>query len=408
MPFALNGTTRIYWRGDGSRSLPALVLGNSLGTDFTLWDPILPRLMRHFRVIRFDMRGHGASDAPDGDYTMAQLAGDLAAVVQAAGLDGFHYCGVSLGGMVGMAYAQRPDHRLRKLVLSNTAVRFPQGVWEGRIADVMRGGMASIADAALGRFFTPGFLALGDPRVERVRETLLSLEPHGYAGCCAAIRDMDIAGGLPAIGVPTLVLTGAQDASTPPVRGTEIAAAIPGATVSALPGAHIPMIELPVQWGDAVLDFLLPREDLAESARYALGLERRREILGRAYVDERLAARTEFNTAFQEMITQLAWGRIWTSSRIDDVTRRIVVIAMTAALGRWEEYELHVGAALRAGVEPRIIEESLFMVSVYAGVPAANTGFAIAGKVLKAVREDASAATDPAPATASSPANSKG
>ncbi|HTK02659.1 MAG TPA: alpha/beta fold hydrolase, partial [Bordetella sp.] len=356
-----------------------------------LWDPVLPRLMRHFRVIRFDMRGHGASDAPDGAYTMDQLADDLAAVVQAAGLQKFHYCGVSLGGMVGMAYAQRADHRLDRLVLSNTAVSFPPEVWETRIDNVTRGGLAAISEAVLGRFFTPAFLALQDLRLERVKATLLSIEPHGYAGCCAAIRDMRIADGLPAIQVPTLVVTGTQDQSTPPARGAEIVAAIPGATITELPAAHIPMVEFPVQWGDAVLDFLLPEGDVAESERYELGLERRREILGRSYVDARLAARTEFNTAFQEMITQLAWGRIWTSSRIDDLTRRIVVMTMTAALGRWEEFELHVGAALRAGIEARIIEDALFMVSVYAGVPAANTGFAIAGKTLKKLADEAAA-----------------
>ncbi|WP_141218134.1 bifunctional 3-oxoadipate enol-lactonase/4-carboxymuconolactone decarboxylase PcaDC [Bordetella genomosp. 11] len=387
MPFAFNGAARIYWRSDGSRSLPVLVLGNSLGTDFSLWDPVLPRLMRHFRVVRFDMRGHGASDAPDGDYTMDELAGDLAAVVDAAGLDKFHYCGVSLGGMVGMAYAQRSDHKLGKLVLSNTAVQFPPDVWSTRIDNVRRGGMAAIADGVLARFFTPPFLALDDPRVERVKETLLSLEPHGYAGCCAAIRDMRIADGLSSIQVPTLVLTGAHDQSTPPERGMEIAGAIAGATVTALPGAHIPMVELPLQWSDALLDFLAPEGQLAESERYALGLERRREILGRAYVDARLAARTEFNTGFQEMITQLAWGKVWTSTRVDDATRRIVVMAITAALGRWEEFELHIDAALRAGLEARLIEEALFMVSVYAGVPAANTGFAIAGKSLKKFME---------------------
>jgi 3-oxoadipate enol-lactonase/4-carboxymuconolactone decarboxylase len=388
MAFALNGPTRIYWRSDGLRSLPALVLGNSLGTDFSLWDSVLPRLMRHFRVIRFDMRGHGASDVPAGPYTMAQLAGDLAAVVQAAGLDRFHYCGVSLGGMVGLAYAQRPDHRLAKLVLSNTAVQFPADVWGARIQNVERGGMAAIEQAMLGRFFTPRFLALDNPRVAQVRETLLSIDPRGYAGCCAAIRDMRIADDLPSIRVPVLVLTGAQDLSTPPERGIEIAAAIAGAEVAALPGAHIPMVELPVQWGDAVLAFLAPVGGLTESERYSLGLERRRDVLGRAYVDGRLAARTGFNTAFQEMITQVAWGRIWTSSRIDDATRRIVVMTITAALGRWEEFELHVGAALRAGMETGLIEEALFMVSVYAGVPAANTGFAIAGRLLKQQEEE--------------------
>ncbi len=199
---------------------------------------------------------------------------------------------------------------------------------------------------------------------------------------------MRIADGLAAIRVPTRVLTGAQDQSTPPERGAEIAAAIPGASLAALPGAHIPMVELPMQWSDAVLDFLAPEGDLTESERYTLGLERRRDILGRAYVDGRLAARTDFNTAFQEMITQLAWGRIWTSSRIDDTTRRLAVMTMMAALGRWEEFELHVGAALRAGVEACLIEEALFTVSVYAGVPAANTGFAIAGKMLKKLDEE--------------------
>jgi len=392
MPFALNGTTRIYWRSDGARSLPALVLGNSLGTDFSLWDPVLPRLMRHFRVIRFDMRGHGASDAPHGAYTMAQLTDDLVAVIQAAELESFHYCGVSLGGMVGMAYAQRPDHRLDKLVLSNTAVQFPANVWNSRIDSVQHGGMASIAQAVLARFFTPGFLTLNSLSVERVKETLLCMQPHGYCGGCAAIRDMHIAHNLAAINAPTLVLTCAEDHSTPPERGLEIAAAIPTAMVVTLPAAHIPMVEIPLQWSDAVIAFLAPQwgEDCTEAARYALGVQRRRDILGHAYVDNRLAARTDFNTVFQDMITQLAWGKIWTSSRIDDVMRRVIVITMTAALGRWEEFELHVGAALRAGVETRLIEEALLMVSVYAGVPAANTGFAIAGRILQHL-----AATEP-------------
>lgn len=395
MPFALNGTTRIYWRVDGAPGLPALVLGNSLGTDFSLWDPVLPRLMRHFRVVRYDMRGHGASDAPQGEYTMAQLTDDLAAVVDAAKLDKFNYCGVSLGGMVGMSYAQRPGHRLQRLALSNTAVQFPADVWNTRIANVTRGGLGAIEEAVLGRFFTPKFLALYDLRLARVRETLLSLAPHGYAGCCAAIRDMSIAEGLWSINVPTLVLTGQDDLSTPPARGAEIAQAIPDATLVGLPGAHIPMVELPVQWSDALVDFLAPESDdegLTDAARYELGLERRREVLGRNYVDGRLAARTEFNTAFQEMITQQAWGKLWTSSRYDDLTRRIVVITMTAALGRWEEFDLHVGAALRAGVETQVIEEALFMVSIYAGVPAANTGFAIAGKTLKKHTEELAAA----------------
>jgi 3-oxoadipate enol-lactonase/4-carboxymuconolactone decarboxylase len=333
------------------------------------------------------MRGHGASDAPEGDYAMADLAHDLAAVIEAAQLEAFSFCGVSLGAMVGMAYAQRHDggraHRLERLVLSNTAVQFPANVWKTRIDLVDKHGMRGIVDTVLERFFTRRFLTGNSLEVEHARDVLLAIEPQGYMGCCAAIRDMQIAEGLHDINVPTLILTGAQDSSTPPVRGEEIAVAIRDSKLIALPGAHIPMIESPIQWSDALIDFLAAAGDMKDSEHYQTGLKRRREVLGHDYVEAKLSTRTEFTAPFQEWITQMAWGSVWTSSRLDDLTRRIVVLTTTAALGRWEEFELHVGAALRAGVEARLISEALFMVSVYAGVPSANTGFGIADKVIR-------------------------
>ncbi|TAL56437.1 3-oxoadipate enol-lactonase [Pandoraea sp.] len=388
MPHIQSGTARIYWRADGDAARPALVLGNSLGTDFSLWDPVLPRLMRHFYVVRYDMRGHGASDAPEGDYTLDELTDDLAAVVVAAGLTRFHYCGVSLGGMVGMAYAAREQNRLERLVLCNTSTFFEREVWDTRIAAVRAGGTAAVADAVLARFYTPRFVARGGLEYLRVRDTLLSLAPQGYVGCCAAIRDMRIGDKLPGIAVPTLVLTGAHDQSTPPARGQAIADAIPGARLHTLPCAHIPMTEVPWQWCDTVLDFLDPAPAWDEAARYAAGLARRKQVLGAAYVEQRLAAVTPFNTRFQQLITRLAWGEIWTSSRFEDTARRAMVLAMMTALGRWEEFELHVNAALRAGVEPEVIEETLMQAAVYCGVPAANTAFALAAKAVAMQNED--------------------
>lgn len=388
MPFTSNGDVRIYWRRDGKPSFPVLVLGNSLGTDMTMWEPVMPRLLRHFQIIRFDMRGHGASDAPQAEYSMADLTDDLAAVIEAANIARFDYCGVSMGGMVGIAYAQRRDPRLSRLVLSNTAVSFPESVWLDRIERVQQGGMTAIADTVLEHFFTADFLKHANIDFERLREALLSQDAHGYAGCCAAIRDMSLSGGLKLIDVPVLVITGRDDASTPPSRGEEIAAAIPDARIAALPGAHIPMVERPLAWNDTILAFLAPTGDMSEAQRYDIGLARRREVLGSAYVDARLAARTSFTKDFQALITQLAWGRLWTSTRLDDLTRRVVVLAMTAAMGKWEEFDLHVAAALRAGVEIPVLQEVLTMVSVYAGVPAANTGFARASKLIAQTDSD--------------------
>jgi 3-oxoadipate enol-lactonase / 4-carboxymuconolactone decarboxylase len=387
MPHVQSGNARIYWRCDGDASLPPLILANSLGTDFSLWDPVLPRLMRHFNVVRYDMRGHGASDAPAGDYTLDQLTDDLVAVVNVARLERFHFCGVSMGGMVGTSYAARAGNRLDKLVLSNTSTTFDPAVWATRIAAVQSGGMAQIVEAVLGRFYTPPFVARNSLEFQRVRNTLLSLSPEGYAGCCAAIRDMRIADGLKRITAATLVITGTGDLSTPPARGEAIAQEIAGARIQALPSAHLPMTEIPCQWADTVLEFLDPIAALDEAGRYAAGLERRKQVLGEAYVEQRLAAITPFNARFQHLITRLAWGEIWTSSRFEDLTRRVMVLSMMIALGRREEFEMHVNAALRAGVEPQIIEETLVQAAIYCGVPAGNTAFALAAKAIREHRE---------------------
>ncbi len=384
MPHALSHDARIYWRTDGDPTLPALVLGNSLGTDFSLWDILLPRLLRHFYVLRFDMRGHGASDAPAGEYTLDMLTDDAQAVIAAAGLSQYHYCGISLGGMVGMNLAARRPDGLQRVVLSNTSPRFPDpALWAARIDAVRQGGMASIADAGLARFFTPEFVQIADMGYQRVRNTLLGTDPQGYIGCCAAIRDMDLRERLGQIQVPTLVVTGALDLSTPPDVGQALASAITDSEIVNLRCAHIPCVEIPTAYGDTLVRFLAPDAVDSDVTRYAAGLVRRKHVLGDAHVERSLKHATPFNAGFQQFITRYAWGEIWTSSRFPDLQRRLLVLAMTAAMGRWEEFELHVGAALRAGVEPETLQELLHQIAVYAGVPAANTGFKLAGELIR-------------------------
>ena len=256
MPVVTNGSQRIYWRGDGDASKPALVLGNSLGSDFSLWDPILDALMEDFYVVRYDMRGHGGSDAPQGDYTINQLTDDVQAVIAATRLTSYDYWGISMGGMVGMELAARRPAGLRHVVLSNTSAEFDAGIWDQRMAAIKQGGMPAIIDAVIGRFFTPDFVAKNSMGLKRVRNTVLLTAGHGYSGCCAAIRDMDLYPRLSHIEVPVLVVVGDFDLSTPLARGQKLVEHIKGAKLVTVPCAHIPTTEIPEQYLKAVVPFL--------------------------------------------------------------------------------------------------------------------------------------------------------
>jgi len=256
MPTLNNGDCRIYWRADGDSKLPALVLGNSLGTDVTLWDPMLEALMHHFYVVRFDTRGHGGSDTPPGPYSIDQLADDAQAVIAAARLSSYHYWGISLGGMVGMELGARKPTGLKKLILSHTAAEFDPGIWDQRITALKSGGMAAIIEGVISRFFTPEFVAQNNVNVKRVRNIALSQSAQGYAACCIAIRDMDLYPRLERIQVPTLVVVGDSDLSTPKARGQALVDRIKGAQMTLVPSAHIAPPEIPREYLAAVLPFI--------------------------------------------------------------------------------------------------------------------------------------------------------
>lgn len=385
MPLIERAGARLYWRSDGDPRRPALVLSNSLGTDHALWDPILAPLTERFRVIRMDHRGHGGSQTSPGDYSVQMLAEDTLAVADAAGAERFSFIGVSLGGMIGLWLGANAPQRLERLVLCNTAARMPSPqVMADRVETVRARGMSAIADAVLGRFFTQRFLERAPARLATVRETLLSLDPQGYAACCAAVRDMDQRA-LPArVKLPTLVVTGTHDQSTPPPCGAEIAAGIENARLVELPCAHIPHFEDPSSFVALVCDFLEDPAPASVEGRLERGLARRKEVLGAQYVEQRMAAAKPFNREFQQMITRHAWDEIWTRPVLDDRTRRLLVLAMTVAAGRWEEFRLHVRAGLQHELSPTELKEMLLQAAIYCGVPAANTGFHHALELIEA------------------------
>lgn len=375
MPFAVSQGCRIYYRLEGAASKPPLVLVHSLGCDNGMWDSQIPALTRYFRVLLVDLRGHGASDTTPEEYTIPQLAADVLAAADAASFTKFAYCGLSLGGMIGQWLATQTD-RIERLVLANTSPKMADpSIFNTRRKLVTEEGMRAVEAAVMGRFFTTRTLTAVNPASESVRNVVLATNPVGYAGCCSAVRDMDHMALLSEIRVPALVIVGMQDVSTPWTgHGDVLANGIPGAVAVLLDAAHLSNIERPAGFNRALLRFLLPDGGMDG------GMTMRRSVLGDAHVDRAIANTTDLTRDFQDLITRYAWGAIWTRPGLDPRTRRLLVLAMTASLGRWEEFRLHVRTGLAGELELQDLEEVLMQTAIYAGVPAANTGFQIASE----------------------------
>lgn len=254
MPFLDVDGARLYWKHEGRDDAPALVLLSSIGTDMDLWDPLLPRLRERFALLRLDTRGHGASTAQPGDLSLARLADDVLAVADAAGIARFALAGVSLGGMIGMELALRAPERIEKLGLVCTSATMDAQSWNDRVAKVRAEGMAAIADLAMGRFLSD---AAEPALVDTVRRQLVTTDPEGYAGCGAAIRDMELVERIARISCPALIVTGARDTSTPFAgHGEHLIARIPAAEHVSLDAAHLAPLEAPDALARALLDFL--------------------------------------------------------------------------------------------------------------------------------------------------------
>jgi 3-oxoadipate enol-lactonase len=259
LAFVRTGNFVTHYVFHGKIDAPVLVLGNSLGTNFHLWDAQLTDLAARFRVLRYDMRGHGLTEAPAGvdAYTIDGLAGDVLALADALKVDRFHYCGLSIGGMVGQRLGARAPDRVRSLALCNTTMKVgaPQA-YRDRADAVRRNGLASIGDAVLERWFTAGFLKRNPDTARGMRTMLVRNSVEGYAGCCLALAAMDLGADLRAIACPTLVVAGAKDQATPPEAGRAIAAVVPGARfVEIADCAHISSVEQPAEVAAALTAF---------------------------------------------------------------------------------------------------------------------------------------------------------
>jgi 3-oxoadipate enol-lactonase / 4-carboxymuconolactone decarboxylase len=365
-------TVEVHHRLEGPDDAPVVMFANSIGTTLEMWDDQAAALAERYRVLRFDMRGHGLSPVPPGPYTVDELAGDALALLDRLGIRRVMFCGLSLGGAVGMTIAARAPERLERLVLCCTALEFrPASQWHDRAATVRSEGMDAIAPAGVERWFTPA--APADVR-QRFDAMLRAQPPDGYAACCEAIAALDLRGQLTGVRLPTLTIAGDDDPVTPPAKLEAIRAEIAGARDEVIPGArHIANAEHPAFFTHVLAGFL------AESA----GLRTRREVLGDAHVDRAIAGATDFTADFQAFITRYAWGDIWNRPGLDRRMRSAITITALVALGHENELAMHVRAALRNGLTPDEIKEILLQCAIYCGVPAANSAFAIAGRVLE-------------------------
>lgn len=249
---------RLAYRFDGAPDLPVLLLSNSIATDLHMWDGQVASLAEHFRVLRYDARGHGRSDAPEAPYSLDRLGRDAVELLDALGLERVHVLGLSLGGFVAQWLAIHAPERVDRLVLSNTAAYLgPPAQWEQPIADVLRApDLQATADMFLRNWFPPQMLADAEEVVAPFRRTLLATPRAGIAGSWAAIRDADLRRTLRVIDRPTLVIAGAHDTVTSVGHGEAIAAAVPGARFVVLPTVHLPNVERPQAFLDAVIGFL--------------------------------------------------------------------------------------------------------------------------------------------------------
>jgi 3-oxoadipate enol-lactonase len=245
---------------EGPERAPVLMLSNSLGTTLDMWHAQVAPFTQHFRLIRFDRRGHGRSGVPKGPYTMERLSRDALAIMDGLGIARANWCGLSMGGMEGMWLGAHAPERFERLVLSNTSCHYPdKSFWNDRIKAIRGSGLAALAERIMSLWFSKEFREREPATVARMRDSLAATPVDGYIACGEAVRDMDHRDLLARIVAPTLVIVGRHDQATTPEAGEFVRSRIAGASLAVLDAAHLSNIEQPRQFNDQVLDFFAGR-----------------------------------------------------------------------------------------------------------------------------------------------------
>ena len=360
----------------GAPERPLLLAGPSLGTSAeALWSRCAAHLGGEFHVVGWDLPGHGRSPAPAAPFTLAELA---QAVLVLADQPLFAYAGNSIGGAVGLQLLLDAPDRVASAVLLSTGAKIGESrSWHERAALVRRAGPAVMVENSTRRWFGAGFLDREPAAGAALLGGLRDVDTEGYAVACEALADFDVRDRLAGVTAPVLAVAGADDPTAPPDKVAEIAAGVRNGRLVVLDGvAHQAPAERPAEVAALI------REHVASP-----GMSVRRAVLGDEHVDRAVANTTGFTADFQDLITRYAWGEIWTRPGLDRRSRSLITLTALVALGHQEELAMHVRAARRNGLSTGEIKELLLQTAVYCGVPAANTAFRIAQRVLAEMGE---------------------
>lgn len=349
-----------------------IVFANSLGSDQSIWDHVIATLPAGYGILTYDLRGHGQSSGEA--ESIDSLAEDLSQLLDHLGLGDVLFCGVSIGGLIGQVLAAKRPDILRGAVLCNTALKIGTAErWQTRIDAVTEQGLQGFAPEIVKMWFGTEYrtrtdrLALHRTMIERTTDT-------GYLAACRAIRDADLTAISASITLPVLCIAGQEDQSVPPSAVKDLAAQIPGARLETLDGVgHLPCLEVPKDLARQIAAFDPQSPDLLTR-----GLATRRAVLGDTHVDRAEAAKTEFDQPFQTLITEGAWGRVWSDETLSRRERSMLTLALLAATGNFEEIPMHIRATANTGASPDDVMQALLHVAIYAGVPKANHAIKLA------------------------------
>jgi 3-oxoadipate enol-lactonase/4-carboxymuconolactone decarboxylase len=366
---------------------PLILLGPSLGTSAaTLWGGVADRLANHARLVGWDLPGHGRS-GPAAAFTIADLAGAVLALADRLGAETFHYAGDSVGGAVGLQLALDAPRRVSTatLMCTGAVIGTPDG-WRERAATVRADGIAPMVATSPQRWFAPGFVDRHPGVAAALLDSLSHTDPESYACACEALADFDVVRRLREIAAPVLAIAGRDDVPTPPESLQRIADGVPNGEIVVLDGVgHLAPAEAPDRVAALIAENVelssYPTSGTGDDVHRA-GMAVRREVLGDAHVDRAEAATTDLTADFQRMITEYAWGGIWTRPGLDRRSRSMITLTALIARGHHEEFAMHLRAARRNGLSNDEIKELIMQTAIYCGVPDANSAFRIAADVL--------------------------
>ncbi|RUR35665.1 alpha/beta fold hydrolase [Vreelandella populi] len=377
----INGRSVAY-RLLGTQGNPLVVLAHPLGMSQAVWDDVIPALLPRYRVLTWDLPGHGASQAVSGEQiTPADLAAEALALVELSGASRFHFAGTSIGGVIGQQLITEHSDRLLSATLTNTgAVIGNPELWNTRAGRVRQEGLAAMSSEIVPRWFAPTAFEASPALKAGWCIQMGRGDNESYAQLCEMLGRETFTGKLSNKNVKVQLLGGSEDLATPPATLEALSAELDGAPLEVFDGVgHVPSVEAPQLIAEKLLGVLAT--DLGDVANhgvaYATGLETRKQVLGEEHVARSTVNANSLDTPFQQMITRLAWGELWSNEDLTRRERSMITTGILAALGR-EELTLHLKTAKRIGLTEAELRQVIMHVAIYGGVPAANHAFALA------------------------------